>query len=306
MYIIGGPTASGKSKLAIQLAQLVDGEIVNADSLQLYKNIPILSAAPSDEELSQAAHHLFGIYHDDQVSTVHVWARLAKDAVENIKKRRKVPIIVGGTGMYLKSITHGLSEIPEISVDVRNTVRQMQQMLNAEDFYQEVITKDTLIKEALHANDKQRLGRALEVFLETGQSIKTFQGNAKSIIDGDYKYIVVSPDQSDLHRLIEVRSSKMLENGALQEVQNLRSKGVTLDMPICKAIGVKEIWQYLDGAITKNDMLMAFNQTTRQYAKRQVTWFKNQVDNATIVENPFDTDHLKMIIQEFTYLPDSA
>lgn len=306
MYVIGGPTASGKSKLAIQLAQLIDGEIINADSLQLYKSIPILSAAPSDEELSQAAHHLFGIYHDDQVSTVKVWARLASDVIANIIKRRKVPIIVGGTGMYLKAITHGLSEIPEISNAVRNSVRQMQQRLNSEDFYQEVISKDPLVKEFLHVNDKQRLGRALEVFLETGKSIKTFQGNAKPIFESGYRYIVVNPAQDYLHKLIEMRALKMLEKGAVQEVQNLKAKGITLDMPVCKAIGVKEIWHYLDGKLTKDEMLFALKQSTRQYAKRQVTWFKNQVDDAIVMDNPFDTEHLKEIINEFNFLPDSA
>lgn len=306
MYIIGGPTASGKSKLAIQLAQLVDGEIINADSLQLYKSIPILSAAPSDEELSQAIHHLFGIYHDDQVSTVSIWLRLAQDAIKNVQQRRKVPIIVGGTGMYLKAITHGISAIPEISDSVRNTVRQMQQQLSTEDFYQEVINKDPSVKEFLHGNDTQRLGRALEVFLETGKSIKSFQGNAKPLFKGAYSYIVVNPAQADLHKLIEMRALKMLEKGATQEVQQLKARGVTLDMPVCKAIGVKEIWQYLDGQLTKEDMLFELKQATRQYAKRQVTWFKNQVPKATVVKNPFDTDYLKEIINEFNFLPDSA
>lgn len=298
MYLIGGPTASGKSKLAIQLAQLVDGEIINADSLQLYKNIPILSASPSDEELSQATHHLFGIYHDDQVSTAHIWARLVKDVIENVKKRRKVPIIVGGTGMYLKVITHGLSEIPEISASIRNQVRKMQAEISAADFYNQVITKDPLINGVLHANDGQRLARALEVFLETGKSIKYFQGNAQKIVNDNYKYIIVHPPKIDLHKLIEMRTIKMLEKGAVQEVQNLKAKGVTPDMPICKAIGVKEIWHYLDGDVTKNEMLFALTQATRQYAKRQVTWFKNQVENATFINNPFDENLLNNIVNE--------
>lgn len=298
MYLIGGPTASGKSKLAIKLAQLVDGEIINADSLQLYKNIPILSAAPSDEELSQATHHLFGIYHDDQVSTMHIWARLVKDVIENVKKRRKVPIIVGGTGMYIKAITHGFSEIPEISESIRSQVRKMQAEVSAADFYQQVITKDPLINGVLHANDSQRLARALEVFLQTGKSIKTFQGNAQQIVQDNYQYIIVNPPKADLHKLIEMRTIKMLEKGVVQEVQNLKAKGVTLDMPICKAIGVKEIWDYLDGVFDKNEMLLALVQSTKQYAKRQVTWFKNQVENAIVIDNPFDEIFLNNIINE--------
>jgi tRNA dimethylallyltransferase len=294
-YIIGGPTASGKSKLALWLAQHVDGEIINADSLQLYKNIPILSAAPSNEELSQTRHHLFGIYHDDQVSTVQAWVQLAQASIENIIKRQKTPIIVGGTGMYLNALIQGLSPIPDISSDIKNHVRSLQKKISKEEFYLQVIAQDPSVKDYLHQNDTQRLGRALEVMLETGQSIRYFQGKSKPIVKL-HRFILVMPERQKLHELINIRTIKMLDNGAIQEVQMLR-QNVTLDAPVCKAIGVKEIWQYLENKATKEETISLLQQSTRQYAKRQITWFKNQIDDPIVITNPFDSKQINQLVQ---------
>lgn len=295
-YIIGGPTASGKSKLALWLAQHVDGEIINADSLQLYKDIPILSAAPYAEEIAQARHHLFGIYHNDQVSTAKGWVELAKTTIENVIKRQKTPIVVGGTGMYINSLINGLSPIPEISEEIKKPVIELQSKLSPEDFYEYVISKDAYIKGYLHPNDSQRLNRALVVFLQTGKSIRTFQGKSKPVLDIPFIFTVVLPPKELLHKLINARAIKMLEQGAIQEVQKLRSL-VTLNAPVCKAIGVKEIWQYLDEEITYNELVTLLQLSTRQYAKRQVTWFKNQVDNAIIINNPFEKAQINQLIR---------
>lgn len=301
MFIIGGPTASGKSKLALTLAEILDGEIINADSLQLYKSIPILSAAPNYEELSKTTHHLFGIYHDNQESTVSMWAKLARDVVNSVIKKGKIPIMVGGTGMYIKSFIEGISEIPEIQPDIRNQVRKIQSSLSKQEFYNYVISKDHKIKECIHFNDSQRLGRALEVFLQTGKSIKFFQGNKKNVFLGKYNYLLVNPEKQKLHSLIETRAKKMILNGAVQEIQELIIKGIDLCAPVCKAIGVKEIWQYLEGRFTKEEMIMALKQATCQYAKRQITWFKNQVQNKIELNDPLDAKVIRDIVNNFNY-----
>ncbi len=301
-YIIGGPTASGKSKLALWLAQHVDGEIINADSLQLYKSIPILSASPDNEELAQTRHHLFGIYHDDQISTVQAWTQLAQATIRDILKRQKTPIIVGGTGMYLNALAQGLSPIPDISHEIKKSVRSLQKNLSKEDFYLQVIEHDPSIKEHLHQNDKQRLGRALEVILQTGHSIKHFQGKAQPLVKRIDQFILAMPEKAKLYDLINARALKMLDNGAIQEVQALR-QNVTLDAPVCKAIGVKEIWQYLTNETTKDEMISLLQQATRQYAKRQMTWFKNQVNDPLIITNPFDSKEIAQLVQRKSAQP---
>ena len=295
-YIIGGPTASGKSKLALWLAQHVDGEIINADSLQLYKNIPILSAAPDAKEIAETRHHLFGIYHNDQVSTAKAWADLAKNTIEGVINRQKTPIIVGGTGMYLNALINGLSPIPEISTDVTKTVHELQRKLASHEFYEYVIGCDPDIKGHLHHNDSQRLSRALAVVLQTGKSIRHFQGNAEPALSRPYLFTLVLPERASLHKLIDERVIRMLEQGAIQEVQALRSS-VSLEAPVCKAIGVKEIWQYLEEKITRDELILLIQQATRQYAKRQMTWFKHQVDNAIVITNPFELKQINQLVQ---------
>lgn len=295
-YIIGGPTASGKSKLALWLAQHVDGEIINADSLQLYKSIPILTAAPDNAELAQTRHHLFGIYYDNQISTAQDWVELARITINDVRKRQKMPIIVGGTGMYLHALTNGLSPVPNIDENIKLLTRKLQQDLSKKEFYDYVIENDPIIEGVLHPNDTQRLGRALEVVLQTGRSIKSFQGKAAPVIDSIKKFILVMPEKSRLYNLIDARVLKMLDEGVIQEVQTLKQK-ISLDAPVCKAIGIKEIWQYLDGQITKKEMIFLLQQATRQYAKRQITWFKNQVDDALLITNPFDSSQITQLVQ---------
>ena len=295
-FIIGGPTASGKSKLALWLAHHVDGEIINADSLQLYKSIPILTASPDNAELAQTRHHLFGVYHDDQISTVQDWTQLAQSTIDNVIKRQKTPIIVGGTGMYLNALIQGLSPMPNISDEIKKSVRTLQSNLSKEDFFEEVIKHDPIIKNHLHQNDSQRLGRALEVMLQTGQSIKSFQGKSQPLIKQIKKFIVVMPEKDRLYNLINARVIRMLDEGVVQEVQALKQK-VTLDAPVCKAIGVKEIWRYLANEISKEEMISLLQQTTRQYAKRQMTWFKNQVNDAVVITNPFDSEQIAQLVR---------
>jgi tRNA dimethylallyltransferase len=285
-----------KSKLALWLAQHVDGEIINADSLQLYKNIPILSAAPDAKEIAETRHHLFGIYHDDQISTAKAWSQLAKATIEDVIKRQKTPIVVGGTGMYLNALISGLSPIPEISAEVKKIVSELQNNLESHDFYEYVIARDPNIAGQLHPNDSQRLSRALAVALETGESIRYFQGKAEPTSNRPYLFTLVMPEKELLHKLIDARAIKMLEQGGIQEVQSLRSS-VSLDAPVCKAIGVKEIWQYLENQITRPELILLLQQSTRQYAKRQMTWFKHQVYSAVIITNPFDSKQISQLVQ---------
>ncbi len=271
--IITGPTASGKTAMAIDLALKTKGEIINADSMQIYKHLPILTACPSSTEKETVPHHLFEILGDDDISSAGWWATQCLSQIKAILARGNHPIIVGGTGMYLKSLTDGLSQIPEIPADIRDRARQKAQH---PDFYEVVCALDPLVTNHLKKNDKQRLTRALEVFLATGQSLFEWQKIQPQKPSYDFKKIALIPDKEWLHNRINYRFDMMIDAGALDELKALQHSAVRPDSPILRAVGVKELQAYLDGTIPLDQAKDLGKIATRQYAKRQMTWIKGQ------------------------------
>jgi tRNA dimethylallyltransferase len=274
LALIAGPTASGKTALALRLAKFRDCTIINADSAQVYNALPILSAQPTKEEIAQAPHRLFG-YRDGSVAcSAAAWADDAKAAILEAHGAERLPILVGGTGLYLQTLLHGIAPVPDIQVDVRSKVRA----LATPDAYAALLLEDRQMAGVLHANDDSRIKRALEVIRSTGRSISEWRLERRGGIGDLYtlKPVLLLPQREWLHERCDRRFVNMMENGAIQEVENLLLRELPLDAPVMRAIGVPEISDLLRGKTTQNEAIESGQAATRQYAKRQYTWFRNQ------------------------------
>lgn len=266
VYIVAGPTAGGKTGYALKLAKKTGGEILNADALQVYKDLRILTARPTVEEAATCPHHLYGLLDAYQTADVAWWLGQVVPLIKQID----VPILVGGTGMYLYALEHGLCTFPDIPEDVRKTVRS----LSLEDVKRQV--KDCRF------SDPQRLKRALEVQLTTGRSIHQFQKeNTKKYLTADFHKILILPDRDVLYDRCAKRLDIMLKTGAIEEVKNLLTLHPTGG--VLKAIGVPEITQYLNGDLSLAQAKAQILLATRHYAKRQITWFKNKLEPQEIL-----------------------
>lgn len=267
IYVIAGPTAGGKSGLALQLAQEINGEIINADSLQVYQDLHILSARPDEAETRLVPHHLYGYLDCYSVCSVFEWLSQAKEACKNIQH----PIFVGGTGMYIQALVDGISMMPTIDLDIRERVRQMP--------LEEV---QKLVQDC-KATDPQRLRRALEVQLSSGKTLAYFQAQPKiKVIDGDFKVFFLNPPRTTLYERCNQRFEQMIAKGAIDEVTQLQEKGATGG--VLKAIGVSEISSFLKQEISLEQMIERSQLATRHYAKRQVTWFKHQLKSVVLLD----------------------
>ncbi len=273
VIIITGPTASGKSQAALEMALRVGGEIVNADSMQLYEHLPILTAFPSPEDRAAVPHHLYGILGDDQISSAGWWVQRAELRIREILDRDRIAILVGGTGMYLNALTEGLSPLPDIPLEIREAARQLA---TEEGFFEVVCAQDPQVVHRLKPTDLQRLTRALEVMMATGRSLFDWQTAPRTTSPFTFhKYAMIS-DRAELYHRINVRFVQMIGKGAIEEVEALMKRPVLFDSPILRAVGVKEIRGYIEGALTKDQMIELAQQSSRNYAKRQLTWLRTQ------------------------------
>ena len=280
--LITGPTASGKSALAVELARSHDGVVINADSMQVYDTLRVLTARPSNEDMEGIPHYLYGHVPAGQAYSTGVWLREATDLVERLRGEGRLPVFVGGTGLYFKALTGGLSDMPAIPSEIRSRLRARLLAEGAEVLHRELAAFDGAAAERLNPQDGQRIVRALEVIEATGQSIAVFQGTTGPVvIDPDRaRKIVVLPDRALLHQRINGRFEKMLAMGAMDEVQSLLALELSPDKPVMKAIGVSQIAAMLRGEMTRDEVLETGAAATRQYAKRQMTWFRNQMDES--------------------------
>ena len=298
ILIISGPTASGKSALAKQIAIRKNGIIINADSIQLYKELPILSSQPSFEDLQAVTHLLYSQLKYNEKSSVALWLKLAQQAIEESFAMNKLPIIVGGTGLYISSLINGISNIPEISPQTQKFCRNLYEEIDRESFIQQLIElgEDKAKVENL---DKQRLIRSMEVIKQTGKTIAWWhQNNAKSN-NTKYKnfiHINLEPNRQELYDNCNKRFEEMLNNGAIEEVKEFIKLNPNDELPISKTIGYFEIRDYLAGEISKEDLIEKSCKKTRNYAKRQLTWFRNQFQKKITFQNAQNRQTLEQII----------
>ncbi|MFZ1813936.1 MAG: tRNA (adenosine(37)-N6)-dimethylallyltransferase MiaA [Rhizobiaceae bacterium] len=277
--LIAGPTASGKSALALKLADERDGVIINADSMQVYELLRIVTARPDERELAMAEHRLYGHVAVSDAYSTALWLKEAEAEIAKCHAAGKTAIIVGGTGLYFKALEEGLSHIPDPDPGVRSFWREFGRTRSG-DLHGELSKRDVEMARLLRPSDTQRLVRALEVFDTTEKSIFYWQqqGRQPSLVGPDAERLLVEPERSVLHHRIDLRLDAMIEEGALEEVRALMTLDLPLTLPAMKAIGVPQLADHLAGKTSLEVAVSAAKAATRQYAKRQSTWFRNQLD----------------------------
>ncbi|PKA42949.1 tRNA (adenosine(37)-N6)-dimethylallyltransferase MiaA [Rhizobium sullae] len=280
--LITGPTASGKSALAVELAKRHGGAVINADSMQVYDTLRILTARPSEAEMQGVPHHLYGYVPAGDLYSTGAWLRDVTVLLPELRAKGQLPVFVGGTGLYFKALTGGLSDMPAIPEEIRTRLRARLLDEGAETLHAELARLDPAAAGTLSIQDGQRIVRALEVVEATGQSILRYQERAGPVIvdPASAEKIVVLPERAVLHQRINGRFEKMLEQGAEDEVKTLLALGLSPEMPVMKAIGVSQIAAMLKGEMTRSEVIEKGAAATRQYAKRQMTWFRNQMDES--------------------------
>jgi tRNA dimethylallyltransferase len=274
LAIIAGPTASGKSALGLALAQRVGGVIVNADSAQVYRDLPILSAAPSAEERALAEHRLYGVLDGTHPCSAADWAALARREIDEVHASGRLPILVGGTGLYLRTLLDGIAPVPPIDPEIRQRVREASVEAN----HAELERLDAEAAARLNPSDTTRIARALEVVLSSGRTIGEWQRHREGGIANQVtlRPLILLPPRDWLNQRCDARFAAMVEQGAVEEVKALLARGLDPSLPVMRAIGVREIAAYLAGAASLAATIAAGQLATRQYAKRQYTWFANQ------------------------------
>ena len=278
IILISGPTASGKSNFAIKLAKKINGEIINADSMQVYKELKILSARPDPQNYQKIIHHLYGFHNVKKSFSTGDWIKLAIKKINELKKRKKTPIFVGGTGLYFKALTDGLVNIPNIPVRFRNKIRVLQETLGQKKFYQKLLKLDLKSKNKINPTDVQRSIRAYEVKLFTKKSLHDWFRKTKSYFKEDEFYkIYIDYPRKDLIKQIEKRTEQMIKMGAINEVKRFIKLKIKKDNSVNKAIGINEIKEFLNHEKELSDIKEKISIKTRQYAKRQSTWARGNM-----------------------------
>ena len=278
IILIYGPTASGKSEFAVKLAKKIKGEIINADSMQVYKDLNILTARPLKKDYQKIKHHLYGFQNGNKSFSTGDWLKLAKKKIDEIKSRKKIPILVGGTGLYFKALVEGLVQIPTIPIVLRNKVRKLHKDLGQKKFYTNLLKIDPNIINQIKPTDSQRSIRAYEVKIFTKKSLLKWYKNTKSDFKKkDFYKIIIDFPRPKLIERINDRSIQMMEKGAISEVKKFLKLKISKNKSISKAIGVNEIKEYLNKLAIKEDISDKISIKTRQYAKRQMTWARGNM-----------------------------
>jgi len=280
IILISGPTSSGKSNFAIKLAKKIKGEIINADSMQVYKQLQILTARPKKKDLKKIKHHLYGFCDVKKKYSTGQWLKLLLMKIKDIRKRKKVPIVVGGTGLYFKALTDGLVKIPNVPTNVRNKIRLMQKKMGQKNFYNKLLKLDPLIKNKIEKNDVQRSIRAYEIKYHTKISIiKWFEKTKKYFSSDEFFKLYIDYPREDLINRINLRVEDMFIDGAIGEVGRFNKFKVKRENSSNKVIGIKEITNFLNKQTTLDQAKDLIAIKTRQYAKRQVTWARGQMQS---------------------------
>jgi tRNA dimethylallyltransferase len=277
--LIAGPTASGKSALALEVAARTDGVVINADSMQVYRDLRVITARPTDEELSRAPHRLYGHIDAAEIYSAGRWLREVETEIVSARASGKTAIVIGGTGLYFSALLKGLSAVPEVSIEVRQQIRELGEKHENNSLHRMLAERDPRTAEEIRVSDRQRILRALEVIEATGRGLAEWreEPGVPVLNSGDYRAIFLETDREALGLRIDARFDKMLVEGALDEVKALKERELNSSMPAMKAHGVPWLIQHLNGEKSLHDAAAQGKRDTRQYAKRQETWFRNQL-----------------------------
>ena len=301
VILLAGPTASGKSKLAIKLARYFTGEIINADSMQIYKEISILTSKPNSQDTKIIKHHLYGINSVKKKFSTGLWLEMVIKKIEEQWKNGRIPIVVGGTGLYFKALTDGLVKIPDIPNNMRTQIRKLHKKIGQKKFFIQLIKLDPLAKRFVLPSDTQRSMRAYEVKKFTNKSLFEFTKKTKSNFNNNvFKKLFINIPRELLHKKIEKRVEKMFDEGAVDEVKKFCKMKVNKELSSNKIIGIKEIKDYLRGKITLIKTKELIIQKTRQYAKRQFTWARGHMKSWEMIYSPNINDLFKKTINKIS------
>jgi tRNA dimethylallyltransferase len=279
LHLIAGPTASGKSALALDIARRERGTIINADAMQVYAGLPVLTAQPEPQDKKEIPHELYEVFDPAERSSAGKWRTLAEDVIRRAVESGRTPILVGGTGLYFKALLEGMADIPDIPETVREESRRLYAELGSEAFRAELAKRDPESAERLKPNDKQRLIRAYEVAKHTGKPIGYWQSASSSRTGAEqcvFRPRLLMPPREELYAACDRRFLAMMERGAVDEVRDLLARKLDPDLPAMKILGVRELAAMLRGEMPRDDAVAKAQQATRNYAKRQMTWFRNQ------------------------------
>ena len=278
IILISGPTASGKTSFAIKIAKKINGEIINADSMQIYKQLKILTARPNKETQKDIKHHLYGVIDLNKKFSTGQWLKAAIKIIKEIKKKKKIPIIVGGTGLYFQSLIDGLVKIPEIPLKFRKKIRLAQSNVGQIKFYKKLLKIDPNVKGKFDPNDTQRSIRAFEIKSFTKISMYEWLKKTKSEFkDDEFLKLYIDFKRTDLIKRIAARTIRMVEEGAIKEVKRFIKLKIKKDQSVNKVIGIDELTQYLNRKINLDQAKELISIKTRQYAKRQATWARSRM-----------------------------
>jgi tRNA dimethylallyltransferase len=285
--IIAGPTASGKSALALVLAEALGGTIINADSMQVYRDLRVVTARPTETDLARAPHRLYGVIDGAELCSAAHWAALARAEIAAIRAEGRLPILVGGTGLYLRTLLHGIAEIPPIPEAIRAAARARHAAIGGVAFRAELAGLDPAGAARLAPGDSQRLMRAYEVVTATGRPIGAWQRDAAPGEALSHRAFVLLPPREVLNAAIDARFIAMAGNGALDEVAALLERRLDPALPVMKAVGVPELAAHIRGETTLDAAIEAAQTASRRYAKRQMTWFRHQMPGAQLWHEQF-------------------
>lgn len=296
VIVIGGPTASGKSATALALAEEFGGEVVNADSMQIYEDLPIITARPDPTDRKRVPHHLYGVLGLEERCSAGQWRERAVEAIREIHERGGIPIVVGGTGLYLKALMTGLHDIPAVPAEIRNGLNERLAEEGAPALHAELTSSDPATASGLNPGDGQRIVRALEIFVHTGRGLRSWQTGQTEDAPPDLRFfpLALLPPREGLYATANERFDVMLENGAVEEVASLLDRSPPEDFPLLKAVGVPPIRAYLGEEIDRERLKELAKRDTRRYAKRQMTWFRRQF----IPEITIETKYSEIIMDE--------
>jgi tRNA dimethylallyltransferase len=293
VIVIAGPTASGKSALALGVAQALGGAVINADSMQVYRDLSVVTARPGAGDLAAAPHRLYGVLDGADPCSAARWAALASAEIDAAASDGLLPILCGGTGLYLRTLLGGIAPVPDIPDAVRQAARQRHAELGGPAFQTELARLDPVAAERLNSGDSQRLIRAYEVVAATGMPLAAWQRRAAPAPDRFDPFVVaLLPPRDVLYAAIDARFSRMVEAGALDEVRALVARRLDQDLPVMKAVGVPELTAHLAGAASLDVAIAQAQQASRRYAKRQVTWFRHQIEADMVIDEQYSVSFI--------------